>query len=182
MFWKRALPLLAAALGCASCGDATKTQAKTSSAKSAPDGRNEKPHAHGHEHNAPHGGTLVALGEHLAHLEFVLDAAGKISVYVLDGEAEKAVRLKHEHMELKVTPVKGDPFQVMLKAVANHLTGEKGGDSSQFEAQDDRLKGLKEFDGIAPQLEVKGVTVKPTRFHFPKGNEHEGHDHAHDHH
>ena len=159
------------------CGDATKTPAKTTPTKTAV----KTEHDHGHEHKAPHGGTLVALGGHLAHLEVVLDAAGKMTVYVLDGEAEKPVRLKHEQLEIKVTPGKGEPFNVMLKAVANTLTGEKAGDTSQFEAQDDRLKDLKEFDGIAQKLDVKGVEVKPTRFNFPKGNEHEGHDHGHDH-
>ena len=48
----------------------------------------------GHEHVAPHGGALVELGEELAHLELVHDpTTGTLTAYVLDGEAEQAVRV-----------------------------------------------------------------------------------------
>ena len=61
-----------------------------------------------HEHHAPHKGTLVELGEEFSHLEIVLDpASGKITAYALDGEAEKAVRLKQAEIVLKITGVKG---------------------------------------------------------------------------
>ena len=50
--------------------------------------------AHHHEHTAPHGGTLVALGEEFGHLELLLNKeTGELTAYVLDGEAEKPVRL-----------------------------------------------------------------------------------------
>ena len=56
----------------------------------------EDTHEH-HEHTAPHGGALVGLGKEFAHVELVLEkATGKLTGYVLDGEAEKPVRLRAE--------------------------------------------------------------------------------------
>ena len=53
-----------------------------------------------HQHKAPHKGTLVEFGEEFAHLELVLDqATGKISAWVLDGEAEKAVRVAQKRSD-----------------------------------------------------------------------------------
>ena len=49
-------------------------------------------HHHDEEHKAPHGGTLVALGDHQYHAEIAWDETAKtITVYVLDGEAERAL-------------------------------------------------------------------------------------------
>jgi hypothetical protein len=60
---------------------------------------------HGHEHHAPHDGTLVELGEEFAHLELVLNAqTGTLTVYVLDGEAEQSVRIAQPEIELTVHP------------------------------------------------------------------------------
>ncbi|MBK7495896.1 MAG: hypothetical protein IPI28_11060 [Candidatus Omnitrophica bacterium] len=43
-------------------------------------------HNHDHHHAAPHGGTMVALGDHMAHLELVLDSQnGTLTAYILDG-------------------------------------------------------------------------------------------------
>ena len=153
----------------AGCGDG-KTNTKTISAKTD--------HAHGHEHHAPHGGTLVVLGEEFAHFEVLLDAAsGKLSLYVLDREPDSYVRVKHPELELEIVPSQGEAFSVRLKAAANPLTGETAGDTSQFEGQDDRLKGLKDFDAEAPALEIRGQKVGPTKFNFPKGNEKDNHAH-----
>ena len=102
-----------------------------------------------HEHHPPHKGTLIELGEEFAHLEMVLDpATGKITVYGLDGEAEKAMRLKQKEIEITITGVKDLP-SITLKAKANALSGEKPeGDTSEFTAQSDKLKNVKEFDGV----------------------------------
>jgi hypothetical protein len=125
----------------------------------------------GHEHQAPHAGTLVELGGDFAHLELVLDgAAGKLTGYVLDGEAEKPLKLEQREIVLKV---KGKPaeFTVTLAAVGNALTGEKPGDTSQFEGQSDALKGLKEFDAAVAKITVKGREQSDVLFNYPKGNE-----------
>ena len=135
-------------------------------------------HAH-HEHTAPHGGTLVVLGEEFAHVEFVLDeTTGKLTAYVLDGEAEKPIRLTEETIGLKINRL--DPEQTMalqLQAVANVLTGETEGDTSQFEGQSEALVGTTEFQAEITSIVVKGQTFTNVDFKFPEGNEgrHEEH-------
>lgn len=139
---------------------------------------------HHHDHKAPHGGTLVGLGDHFAHLELLLDPKdGKLILYVLDGEAEKALRIKDKEIEMKLfVPMAPDPqhsaetkrlqeFVARLKAVASPLTGEKEGDSSQFAETLDPLKNVKKFDVEIMEIKVRGQTFKNVKFSFPKGNE-----------
>ncbi|MBI3830784.1 MAG: hypothetical protein HY291_14785 [Planctomycetes bacterium] len=154
------------ALSLAGCSQTDKTAAKTPAKTEA-----TKTEAV-HEHHAPHKGTLVVFGEEFAHLELVLDpVSGKLTAYALDGEADNAIRIKQAEIEIAVTPAKTEAFPVKLKAVASTLTGEAVGDSSQFEGQDDKLKGLKEFDGKILTIELKGQPFKDVGFNYPKGNE-----------
>jgi hypothetical protein len=124
-----------------------------------------------HEHHAPHQGTLVEFGEEFAHLELVLDTAtGLLTGYMLDGEAEKPVRLLQTEIRIDVQ-AKAGGFGVQLKATGSSLTGEKPGDTSQFEGQADGLKGLKEFDATVAKVTVKGKDFAGVQFNFPRGNE-----------
>ena len=123
-------------------------------------------------HTAPHGGTLVVLGEEAAHVEFVLDAAsGELVAFVLDGEAEKSIRLEADSLSLSVTAAEGDPFDVVLAGVANELTGETVGDTSEFRGSHDGLKGMSEFDARLGALTVRGVSFEAVAFPYPEGNE-----------
>ncbi len=104
-----------------------------------------------HAHQAPHGGTLVELGQEFAHVEFVVESAtGKVTAYVLDGEVEKPIRLEQKELVLK------GKNSVTLQAVGSPLTGEKPGDTSQFEGQSDSLKGATELDAALVRIVVKG--------------------------
>lgn len=149
---------------------------------------------HDHHHVAPHGGTLVALGDHFAHLELVLDPKdGKLTLYVLDGEAEKSLRIKQKEIEMKLfVPIAPDPqhsadpkrlhqFVARMKSVASPLTGEKEGDTSQFAETLDPLKNAKTFDVEIVEIKVRGQNFKDLKFSFPKGNEPGAKDHGHDH-
>ena len=129
--------------------------------------------AYGHEHKPPHGGTLVEFGEEFAHLELVLDAKeGKLSGYTLDGEAENPVRVKQSEIVLLIKlPGAAEPAKVTLNAFASVLSGEKEGDTSQFEGQADALKGSKLFDALVSVISIKGKEFKNVKFNFPKGNE-----------
>ena len=144
-------------------------------------GETHETNAH-HEHIAPHGGTLVVFGDEFAHIEFVLDrTTGKLTGYVLDGEAEKSVRLSQKTIELKVHREDTETdFTLQLSAIANVLTGETQGDTSQFEAQSDALKGASEFHAEIVSIEVMGQMFTHIDFEFPEGNEateskHRGH-------
>jgi len=136
--------LIAVALALAGCGK-------------KPD--DHAPRAGGHSHAAPHGGVLVELGEHQYNLEFVRDsAAGRLTVYVLDGHAENFVRLAQPEIGIAVR--RGDlGTELVLKAVANPATGETVGDTAQFEATVEFFAGTIPFDAV-----VKSVTLRGTKF------------------
>jgi len=137
---------------------------------------------HEHHHVAPHGGTLVALGEHQAHLEIVVDATqGSLTMYVLDGEAESSIRLKNPAIGVEIVPVGAGTFIMSLAAVANDLSGESAGNSSVFRGSDDRLKAMSSFHMKVSDLAIQG-TAYSVAFPFPDGSETDhDHDHAHDH-
>ncbi|MEO5960363.1 MAG: hypothetical protein ABIR80_14710 [Opitutaceae bacterium] len=120
-----------------------------------------------HHHSAPHGGTLVELGEHAYSLEFVRDSnAGTLTVYALDGHAENFIRLSALAIQLVAMPG-GKYTPISLKAVANSATGETVGNTSQFEAQADWLKTAGEFAGIVT-LEIKGTKFEQVPFVIAK--------------
>ena len=127
--------------------------------------------AHKHEHQAPHGGTPVVLGNEAYHLELVRDpAAGTLSAYVLDGEMEMFIRLKAPSFEAVAT-VGAEKRPLTFKAVANAATGETVGDTAQFDAQADWLKTTATFDAVLTSLEIRGTKFDQVAFNFPKGND-----------
>ena len=125
-----------------------------------------------HVHTAPHGGTLVELGEHGSghHLEVLLDANGTIEIYVLDGEAENFVRVKQEEIELQATVEGNETIKIALKAVEDPTTDETVGDTSLFRAKME-LKGVKTFKGVLQTLTIKGAKYENEPFAYPEGNE-----------
>ncbi|MGD9652334.1 MAG: hypothetical protein AB7I96_08970 [Candidatus Dadabacteria bacterium] len=139
------------------------------------DGHND---GHGHEHTAPHGGTLIVLGDEFAHLELVLDPEeGTLRGYVLDGEAESPVRIEQREIEVTITvpdtggDVPASELPLRLSAVYNILTGEKEGDTSEFAVRSERLKGVKHFGAVITTITVKGREFQEVGFRFPEGNE-----------
>ncbi len=119
-----------------------------------------------HVHVAPHGGTLVELGEHEASLELIRDAtAGKLTAYILDGHAENFLRIPSMGFQL-VAQIQGRMETLSFKPVANPATGEKAGDTSQFEAQADWIKSTPAFEGTVPELIIKTRTFKDIKVQF----------------
>jgi hypothetical protein len=130
----------------------------------------DEDHGKMHVHVAPHGGTLIELGEHEGNLELVRDAsAGKLTAYVLDGHAENFLRLPIPGFAM-TAQVAGKPETLSFQAVGNTATGEKVGDTSQFEAKAEWLKTTGEFQGTIQELPVRAKTYKGISFQFPKGN------------
>jgi predicted small lipoprotein YifL len=130
-------------------------------------------HHHHHHHEAPRGGTLVELGDHVAHIEFLLDEeTGLLRAYILDGHAENPVQLADAAILLEVMPGDGvESFTLPLEAQANPLTGETPGATSEFAGQSDALIGLTQFEAALPAITVRGVTIDAFSFPFPEGNE-----------
>lgn len=111
----------------------------------------------GHVHTAPHGGTLIEMGDHAYNLELVRDAAaGKLTVYILDGHAENFIRIAAHSIEL-VAIAGGERRPLTLQAVANPATGETVGNTSQFETRADWLKNTAEFPGTISSIDIRGT-------------------------
>jgi hypothetical protein len=121
---------------------------------------------HKHEdHKAPHGGTLLEVGEDAAHVEVVHDEkAGKVTLYILDKEAKNGVAIK-DAPKLNLKTDAGN------KQVDTTAVEAKDGAASKFEATNEVLKqhGLK--GRIALSLDGKKYNV----------NLSDDHDHNHDH-
>jgi hypothetical protein len=125
-----------------------------------------------HHHTAPHNGTLVTLGDHAGHLEFVLDnTTGTLTLYALDGEAEQPVRLNSLGLAIQLTVPGKDPISLELKPVENVLTGETGTSTSQYTAQNDALKGITEFTAVIPEIAFRGMELENLAIMYPNGNE-----------
>ncbi|MEM9158043.1 MAG: hypothetical protein AAGB46_03260 [Verrucomicrobiota bacterium] len=124
---------------------------------------------HHHAHTAPHGGSLVMLGNHEAQLEFVVDSENKLLVmYVLDGHAEHFLRIPQESVELEIS-YEGAKETVTLMAIGNAATGETVGDTSQFQSKVSwAFDGVK-FGARLKEIAVRGTTYSEEAFSFPEG-------------
>lgn len=130
-------------------------------------------HGHGHM-KASHGGEILEVGNHVAHIEMVhKKKIGIIMLFVLDAHGKtmgisNAIRLNITYKIGKTEKRK----QVIGKALKL-----KGGKSSVFEAQDDIFKS-EDFEGLI-SIKIKGKTYRVELHH----DDHEGHDHhkGHDH-
>lgn len=129
--------------------------------------------ARGEEHHAPRGGTLLELGEEFAQIEFLLDLQqGNLTAYILDGEAENPVRIRQPSIDLIVDEasyagVRKAAFTLHLKAMANVLTGETVGDTSEFTVHADPLYGASALKGRIVQIAIKSHTFKELPFAIP---------------
>ena len=120
----------------------------------------------GHAHVAPHGGTLVEVGEHRYNVELVRDStAGRLTAYILDAHAENFVRLKATEIAFVAMPA-GQFTPLKLRAVANPATGETVGNTSQFEVEAAWLKTAPAFSGIFT-VEINGMTFRDVEYAVP---------------
>jgi len=131
-----------------------------------------------HRLSGPHGGALVILDdERSALLEVVVDAElGTLSAYVLDDHAEDYVRISQQALRIRVEGGGGRQGTVELPAFASSLTGEKVGDTSQFQGASELLIGLVTFKGTLEKIEYRGRVSEGIAFLYP-----EGHDTTHVH-
>lgn len=137
----------------------------------------------GHHHDPPHGGAMAQLGDHFAHLEVTLNSeTGKLTLYILDGEAISGIPISAPHLEVEIIHREGEgeefePFVLMAEAIGNPLTGEQPGNTSEFEGRDERLSGLSKFRmRLQTDFELKGQKISGVEFDFPEGADDHGHD------
>lgn len=125
-----------------------------------------------HAHEAPHGGTLVLLGEHGSgfHLEIILSKEGILDLYVLDGEVEHFVRIAQEKLALQVTAKDSESQSISMTAVEDATTGESTGNTSHFQARTE-MKDVESFDAVLSSVTIKGIVFEKVSFSYPQGNE-----------
>jgi hypothetical protein len=141
----------------------------------APEHAEEHSEEGGHTHEPLiEGGSLIELGDHEANLEVHLKPeTGLLEIYLLDGHASKTVRSSQVSLMVTVQPEKGDPYTLTLPHVASTLSGETVGDSSKYQIQDDRLKGVTDLDAKVALVSMQGSTYKDVEITWPAGE----HDH-----
>ncbi|MGK0218578.1 MAG: hypothetical protein ACI9HE_002072, partial [Planctomycetota bacterium] len=114
-----------------------------------------------HVHSAPHGGELIVLIAEGAHLELVHDAEeGELTGYFLGAHADTPLRLTQGTLTLAFPGEDGAPASFVLEAVANALTGETVGDTSEFHLQDPGLVGISVGSGFLGPIDVLGQTLE----------------------
>jgi hypothetical protein len=133
----------------------------------SPESGTSSDHGHGHTHAAPHGGTLVPLGNERYHLEVLLDSAtARLQLYVLDGHAEQFVRIAQPSIEMTLRS--GTERHAMtLLPVASRATGETAGDTAHFDAPAGWTLTNAPFDAMIAQLDIRGGLFTNVTFRFP---------------
>jgi len=116
-----------------------------------------------HAHRAPHGGLLIELGEELAHVELFRDPeTGALTAWLLDGEAEQAVRSAQTELRL-VLLCDGEERELVLQPAASALTGETAGDTSEYRLEAREL-GTCPLSGRLARVEVLGRVFEDVPF------------------
>ena len=155
--WPATLVLLSLSLACRETAKRQEPERVQPSASASP--------AATHAHTAPHGGTLVELGEEFAHVELVLDpVVGRLTAFILDGEAERSVRIAQPAIAMTVSTEDGRSVRVELQAAAQLLTGETRGDCSQFTGVASALMSTRLSSGSIENLTVRGLTFHDIAF------------------
>lgn len=128
---------------------------------------------HKHHHQPPHGGALIELGDHIAHIELLHDPeSATLTAYLLDGHAEHPVRVPDDTLAFEIRlDGSGDWVPVKLAATASALTGETKGDTSEFKAEVSLLRGKGKFAVRTPSLTIFGVNMDAVETRYPEGSE-----------
>lgn len=164
----------------AGCGEATPPTPAPAKpvVHSEGDGHDHK-HAEGEGHasHGPHDGHLIELGNEEYHAELVHDeAAGKVTIYVLDSGAKKAVPI--EATELTIN-LKHDGKGEQFKLAAAPQEGDGEGKSSRFVSDDKELAEDLDHEGTQARLviEIAGKSFTGEIKH--DHDEEHGKDHKH---
>ncbi len=137
----------------------------------------EAGHDHEHDHAAgPHGGAILELGDH--HGELVHDdAAGTVTVYILDGAATENVPVAAKDATINITR---EGLGKQFALAASPMDGEADGMSSRFVSSEAAL--AEELDNeAAAAVFVVMIGDQQVRGMVEHAHDHD-HDHAHDDH
>ncbi|MEX2216727.1 MAG: hypothetical protein WD768_21615 [Phycisphaeraceae bacterium] len=132
----------------------------------------------GHHHAPPRGGIMVELGEHEFQVEFKIQHELNVfTMWIMDGHAEKSVRIAAPQVEMVIAMARYDaaqafggevkePFNITLLPAANATTGEKVGDTSQFNAPLKDLQDMTQFNATITSLTIRGKEYKDVKLSY----------------
>lgn len=130
----------------------------------------------GHDEHAtegPHGGSLIELGNEEYHAELVHDdAAGTVTIYVLDSAAKASVPIDATDVTINL---KRDGQGEQFKLAASADQSDPSGKSSRFVSSDAELATGLDQEGAAPQLVI---TINGKQYRGAIEHEHEGEGHT----
>lgn len=125
------------------CGDKTGNSTKTQKQENGKDD---------HPTEGPHGGSLVELGEHEYHAEFLFDEKSEtVTIHILDQSAKEALPIDAKEVTINLLH-NGEPEQFQLPAAPEEA--DAGGKSSRFQLKDDDLAHNLEHEDADPKLTV----------------------------
>ena len=128
----------------------------------------------GHAEEGPHQGSLIELGKEEYHAELVHDdAAHKVTIYLLDGAAQKPVGSADKELVVNLV-VAGKPQQFKLPAAPQD--GDAAGQASRFEVVDEAF-----CEALDAEKTTGRVNVTIAGKTFSGDVAHGGHDHDHGH-
>lgn len=136
-------------------------------------------HEHAHPSEGPHGGGLIELGNEAYHAELVHDdAAGTVTIYVLDSAGKTAVPIDAAEVTINLKH-EGRGEQFKLAAAAD--TNDPPGKSSRFVSSDAELAEDLDREDAEAQLAVT-INGKPYRgaIEHRHGHDEDDHEHAHE--
>lgn len=129
--------------------------------------------ADAHPSEGPHHGGLIELGNEEYHAELVHDdAAGSVTIYILDSAAKQAVPIDAAELKINLSH-DGNAEQFALTASPD--TNDPAGKSSRFTSTDAELAEELDHEGAA-QLVVT-INGKQFRGDIVHDDDHEEHDH-----
>lgn len=169
-----ALLALAFAAGCSETPRATTSGTKPEAKNPA---ETHEHHEHAHASTGPHGGPVIELGKEDYHAELVHDdAAGTVTIYILDHEAKEAVAIDAKELRINL---KHDGKGEQFKLAASPQEGDEGEKSSRFVSDDKHLGDDLDHEGTEARLVVE-IDGKSYTGKIEHKHDHE-HDHDHDH-
>ena len=117
---------------------------------------------------APHGGTLIDLGD-IACLELLLDrSAGNLTLFVLDHQAARPVRISQPAIEVMLDGAgPGDERRFALFALMPVKIGALVGSASTFSVRLKELRDVGRMSGRVLDVVVDQQEFRDVRFDYP---------------
>jgi hypothetical protein len=121
-------------------------------------------------HEPLHGGILVPLGAHVAHVEVTFEPHSSLFTgYILDAEALAPIRIKQSFFMMRIsTDFLDQDRMVLLAAKEDDETGERTGDTSVFWGGNKKLIGATVFAAMIDQIAIGGRTYREVEFTYPR--------------